>query len=223
MLAGAVGGRRSAARGLGLLRTDGGFADIPPSWRNAVRFLDEQPGPTGAMVLPGAGFAVQTWGGRSTSRSKCWIRRRGWPGPGDRRPGRHPSTARLDRGSVGEARLSSAWPEAWERLGITHVVVRNDLDPAESDAPTPDLVAATMDRIPGARVVATFGEEAGGEPTIVVHELRHEGDPRVSVQDWDRRVVVAGGPEVVPDVLAAALCSRSRPSCWQGPDRTPTS
>ena len=46
----------------GHLRTADGFADIPPTWRNAVRFLDAQAGPTRAMVLPGAGFAVQTWG-----------------------------------------------------------------------------------------------------------------------------------------------------------------
>jgi arabinofuranan 3-O-arabinosyltransferase len=46
----------------GHLRDTGGFTAIPESWHQAVRFLESQPGTVRTLVLPGSGFAVQTWG-----------------------------------------------------------------------------------------------------------------------------------------------------------------
>ena len=80
-----------------------------------------------------------------------------------------------------------------------------------------DLVAATMDGISGARVVASFGEQADGQPSVVVYELDQETDPRVSLQDWEGRAVVSGGPEVVPDVLAGGLATPDQAVVLAGP------
>ena len=46
----------------GDLRAEGGMSDISAPWRDAVDYLGSQSGPVSVLVLPGSGFAVQTWG-----------------------------------------------------------------------------------------------------------------------------------------------------------------
>ena len=107
--------------------------------------------------------------------------------------------------SVGEARPQGRVEETLRELGVTHVVVRNDLDLEETDAPDPDVVRATVGRIPGSRIAASFGDGPDGGPAVVVYALDSDDDSRVDVQDWEGRAVVDGGPEVVPDLRAAGL------------------
>ena len=130
-------GGRAAGRVRRAARRAAGCEDISASWQRGGR-VPRQPGRAGkALVLPGSGFAVQDWGrtidepiqvlgappwlaraqvtvAPAGDAAGCWTRSRTrW-----RRGGRSAGLARRLR-----------------RLGITHVVVRNDLAVDETDAP----------------------------------------------------------------------------------------
>lgn len=190
----------------GLLRVDRGFDDVPRSWREAVAYLNEQERPTRTMVLPGAGFAVQTWG-RTIDEPIQVLDSGPWLARAQVTVAPAGTLRLLDsvEQSLSQARSQDRTAEALEMMGITHVVVRNDLDAETTDAPDPAVVRASVAGVPGARVVASFGEAPAGGPLLEVFELDVERDPRVEVQDWENRVAVSGGPEVVPDLRAAGL------------------
>jgi arabinofuranan 3-O-arabinosyltransferase len=192
----------------GSLRTDNGFTDLPDSWRDATAYIADQDQPTRTLVLPGPTFAVQTWG-RTIDEpiqvldSGPWLSRAQLSvAPA--------STVRLLESleqSTAEARPQDRVVEALRSLGITDLIIRHDLEPGETDAPDAELARDTITNTPGIRLSATFGKRAGGGPALEVFELNQPRDPRVEVQDWARRAVVSGGPEVVPDVRAAGLVS----------------
>jgi arabinofuranan 3-O-arabinosyltransferase len=190
----------------GSLRTDGGFSDISGSWRDAVAFLDEQREPVRVMVLPGAGFAVQTWG-RTVDEPIQVLDPPAWMSRAQATVAPAGTLRVLAdvESAVSEGRPQPRLAEALRRLGVTHIVVRNDLDPTETDAPSRDLVEATLEGLPGAERVASFGRARGGGPAIVVHELGQDDDPRVDLLDWEDRAVVSGGPEAVPDLAASGV------------------
>lgn len=190
----------------GLLRTDDGLEDVPASWRDAVKYVKDQPQPARILVLPGAGFAVQTWG-RTIDEPIQVLEPPAWLARAQVTVSTAGTLRLLDsvEQSLAEARPQERMAEAFEAMGITHVIVRNDLDPEETDAPSPETVHATMSNVPGAQVAATFGSEADGGPALVVYSIDHDHDPRVGLQDWAGRAVVSGGPEVLPDLRAAGL------------------
>jgi arabinofuranan 3-O-arabinosyltransferase len=190
----------------GSLRSKGGFDDIAAPWRDAVAFLDDQPGPTRTIVLPGAGFAVQTWG-RTIDEPIQVLDPAPWMARAQVTVAPAGTLRLLDsvEHSVSDPRPQKHLAAALEALGVTHVVVRNDLDPDEVDAPQPELVRAAIGNVPGARLAASFGSTEGGPASVEVFELRHDGEPRVDLQEWDDRVVVDGAPEIVPDLRAAGL------------------
>ncbi|WP_224273969.1 alpha-(1-_3)-arabinofuranosyltransferase domain-containing protein [Nocardioides lacusdianchii] len=195
----------------GSLRTEGGFDDVPRSWRDAVAYLGDQPGPTRSIVLPGAGFAVQTWG-RTIDEPIQVLGPAPWMARAQVTVAPAGTLRLLDsvEQAVADPRPQRRLAAALEALGVTHVIVRNDLDPDETDAPDPELVRAALGNVPGARVARSFGETRSGLPAVDVYELEHDVEPRVDLQGWDGRVVVDGGPEVVPDLRAAGLVSEDR-------------
>lgn len=194
----------------GLMRVDRGFEDVPDTWRDAVAYLDDQAGPTRTLVLPGAGFAVQTWG-RTIDEPIQVLDPSPWLARAQVTVAPAGTLRLLDsvEQSMSQARPQDRTAEALRAMGITHVVVRNDLDP-DTDAPDAAVVRASMADLPGARVAATFGRAPDGGPLLEVFELDQTHDPRVEVQDWEDRVVVSGGPEVVPDLRSAGLVGEGR-------------
>ena len=145
--------------------------------------------------------------------------RRADPGPGPvavdgaraghRRARRDPAAARLASSRQSRTRgRSGDLPAALDALGATHVVVRNDLDPDEVDAPDPRLVRTAVANVPGARLVASFGTTSDGDAAIEVYELR----PR---RRAPRRGAGLGGPH------GRRRRSRGRPGrACRGPART---
>ncbi|NPD06389.1 DUF3367 domain-containing protein [Nocardioides sp. zg-1308] len=190
----------------GSLRTEGGFEDVPDSWRDAVAYLGDRPGPTRAIVLPGAGFAVQTWG-RTIDEPVQVLDPSPWMARAQVTVAPAGTLRLLDtvEQSVAEPRPQRRLAAALQALGATHVIVRNDLDPDATDAPEPEVVRAALGHVPGARVAGAFGSTSRGLPAVEVYELAHDDEPRVEVQDWADRSVVDGGPEVVPELRAAGL------------------
>lgn len=204
----------------GHLRTSNGMVDLSPAWRQAADYLDDQEGPVRAIVLPGAGFAVQTWG-RTVDEpiqvldTPPWLARaQVTVAPG--------ATLRLMGGiadAVDRARPQPSLIAALERLGITHVVVRNDLDPVETDAPSPAVVDATVTQSPRLQQAAAFGRGPDGRAEVEVLALPGNSDPRIEIADWSTRRSVSGGPEAVADLVAAGLLSPSQPAVLVGPEQ----
>lgn len=190
----------------GSLRTDDGFEAMPSTWRAAVDHVTDQPGPTRVMVLPGTSFGVQTWG-RTIDEPIQVLDPPPWVARAQITVSRAGTLRLLDsvEQAVAEARPQDGLAEALRALGITHVIVRNDLDREATDAPAPAVVHAAMNNLPGAEVSATFGESVDGGPALVVYEVGDDAEPRVDVRDWGGRAVVSGSPEVVPELRAAGL------------------
>ena len=183
----------------GALRPTGGFEDIPQTWREAAAYLDDQPDPTRVLVLPGAGFAVQTWG-RTIDEPIQVLDPPPWMARAQITVAPAGTLRLLDsvEQAVADPRPQRHLPAALDALGVTHVVVRNDLDTDEVDAPDHALVRTAVANVPGATLVATFGTTSDGDAAVEVYELRHDAEPRVEVQDWEdrhgRRRRPRGGP-----------------------------
>ncbi|WP_308645392.1 alpha-(1-_3)-arabinofuranosyltransferase family protein [Nocardioides cavernae] len=190
----------------GSLRTTGGFEDVPSSWRDAVAFLDRQPGTVRAIVLPGTGFAVQTWG-RTIDEPIQVLGPPPWMARAQVTVAPAGTLRQLDaiEQAVSDPRRRQELGAALDAVGATHLVLRNDLDPSDTDAPDPALVRASLATVPGARVVSAFGRTTDGRRAVEVFELRHDDEPRVEVQDWEGRSLVDGAPESVPDLRRSGL------------------
>ncbi len=197
----------------GSLRTSDGAEDLSAGWRGASGFLSSQPGPVRAMVLPGAGFAVQVWGRTIDEPIQVldappWLARaQVTVAPG--------GTLRLLDGveeSISRARAQPSLAAAFSRLGMTHVVLRHDLDLAQTDAPSPDVVEAGVAGTPGLNRVAGYGREAGGRHEVEVYAVTTVDDPRVSIVAADSVRRVSGGPEAVADLVAAGLLATRQPT-----------
>ncbi len=225
-----VRGRRVAAAGItaalvvlvgaaaqpaasGDLRVEQGADDISWSWKQAADYLRSQEGPVGVLVLPGTGFAVQTWG-RTVDEPIQVLNSPPWASRAQSVVAPAGTLRLLDsiENQVAAGRPITGFADSLRRMGITHVVVRNDLDPAETNAPPVDVVMASVAGSPDLVPVADFGSTADGYPAVEVLVLRNpDVEPRVSITDWDSRVVVQGGPEVVNDLAQLGLVSEDQP------------
>jgi hypothetical protein len=136
--------------------------DIPAYWDEALSFLDDQSGTdpdAGVLVLPGAGRAPYRWGWPGDDLFEARTRR-----PVAERIGvslSAPLTANLIE-AVAEAANDPAYQPgtlgpALRRLGIVHVVVRNDLAWGGRVGPRPSGYDG-LRRDPDLTRVATFGD-----------------------------------------------------------------
>ena len=196
----------------GHLRSADGMDDLPEEWREAAAFLEAVPGPAAVLVLPGSGFAVQDWGRTIDEPIQVlggppWIARaQVTVAPA----GTLRILDALER-RVAEGRPIPGLAELLRRLGITHVVVRGDLDPADSDAPDAEVVRASVSGETGLTPLAEFGNGAGAPPMLAVYGVDGTEDRRASLLTWEERVLLDGGPEAVVDLAGAGLLDPNRP------------
>ena len=199
----------------GELRDDTGFTAIPDSWHDAVDWLEEQDAnePVRALVLPGAGFAIQTWG-RTIDEPMQVLSSVPW--------GARSQTPLVATGTIRvmdaiEDALVSGRPEPQlsamlGRSGITHVVLRNDLDFAHVDSPHPEFVHRVFDGSAGLLQVAHFGTSETIYPAIEIYAVASPSeDPRVHLFDAREAVTVSGGPEAMRQLLAAQVLDWGKP------------
>ena len=150
----------------GRLAPPGTFRAIPDYWQQAAGWLNEtiadSPTPGRVLVAPGAPFANQVWG-NSHDEPLQVLSEFPW-GVRDSIPLTPPQTIRaLDsvQRLFAAGRPSAGLADTLARQGISHVVVRNDLDPETSRSARPLLVHRAIDGSPGLVKVAEFGEEVG--------------------------------------------------------------
>ena len=138
------------------------YEAVPEHWREVGGWLNENAASGRALIVPGATAAVYQWGSPGGEvvgalTNVPWATRE--PAP--------PSSAgnlrlldaieqRLATGGGGEAVTG-----ALVRAGITHIVVRNDLNSAASGTPRSLLLYDALNHTPGLQWVASFGEQYG--------------------------------------------------------------
>ncbi|MET0523484.1 MAG: alpha-(1-_3)-arabinofuranosyltransferase family protein [Nocardioides sp.] len=202
----------------GNLRAADGAVAISTPWQQTADYLRAQEGPVGVLVLPGTIFSVQTWG-RTIDEPIQVLSAPPWASRSQSAVAPAGTLRVLDaiENQIAAGHPIAGFASSLRRLGITHVVVRNDLDPAQTDAPPVPIVMASVNGSTGLTPVADFGSTTDGFPAIEVLAVQgDEGDPRVSLDDWDRREVVQGGPEVVNDLAQAGLISDDEPVLLAG-------
>ncbi len=206
----------------GKLAPRGAYEEIPGYWHEAADWLTDHASGTSpdgsdaerALVVPGAPFAIQTWGLTRDEPLQAlattpWAVRDSVPltPPGAIRA--LDSVQRL----IADGRPSAGLADTLLGQGIHYVVVRNDLDPETSRSTRPAQVHAALDGSPGLAKVAQFGEDIAPG---TVEGITVDGDlrppyPAVEIYsvgtaadisgpyavDLDRVPFVQGGPESV--------------------------
>ena len=197
----------SAAPGLaGELRPTHGFRRLPSSWTAAAAYLASRPGPTRVLVLPGSGFGIQTWG-RTIDTPLQVLDPPPWVVRGQTPLVPPQTTLLLDsiEQLATSGRPADGLADTLRRLGITQVLVRHDLDPAETDAPPASVVHDALVDTSGFRLERTFGGVAG-EPLLEVFGVVAAGsEPRVRAVPADHQVDVRGGAASVLPLVRAGL------------------
>lgn len=196
----------------GRLAPAGQFQAIPGYWQDATTWLAWNDDGTRALLVPGSSFGTYVWGDprdepiQPMARSP-WAVRNAIPlAP----PGNIRMLDAIESRFV-EGRGSPGFAAYLRRAGVSHLVVRNDLQ-RSADTPDPALVHQTLRDSPGITLAATFGPEVGGgarlddgdSDRVVVNQAWQTTYPAIEifkVQGADEAVVspqtpvVIGGPE----------------------------
>lgn len=193
----------------GHLRDTGGFSAVPDSWSRAAAYLRAQPGVVRSLVLPSSGFAVQTWG-RSIDEPMQVVAADPWSAR-TQTPLMPAGTIRwldLVESVVAAGRPDPDFASVLARAGITHVIVRNDLDYRSTDAPPPEVVHRVLDNSPGLLNVARFGSSETLYPAVEVYAVEAgPGDARVRLFDAADSASVQGGSEAIGQLVADDVVS----------------
>lgn len=195
----------------------GSFADLPSSWRATATWLEANDRGGRALVLPASAFGEYRWG-RPLDEPLSSLLDGDWAVRDLVPLGGNGSTRLLD--GLDAAFATESLPvgavASLERMGVTHLVVRNDLDLARTGGPGPVVVRRLLDATEGLERVASFGDAIepdrgdgrrsprpgagpGGDAAEVWREIDvwavPGAEPRLATYPTAGALVVSGGPE----------------------------
>jgi arabinofuranan 3-O-arabinosyltransferase len=186
---------------------------VPAYWSQAAEWLAEHDPHGRTLLAPGSRFADYEWGSTGDEPLQAladsgWDVRNAVPLTGAGHIRWLDEVERLLADGRGGANLASALSDG----GITHVLVRNDLNLGASAATRPLLAGAALAATPGVQRVASFGPVVGGSqpgPVVVDDGLRlasraidvyvvdGNGDPRVIATPLSAVSRVSGSAEAL--------------------------
>ncbi|WP_304528900.1 alpha-(1-_3)-arabinofuranosyltransferase domain-containing protein [Blastococcus haudaquaticus] len=195
-----------------------GWTDVPEAWSQTAAYLDDQPG-NRALVVPGAGFGVQTWGW-TVDEPIQGLADAGWVTRSQSVMAPGQTVRVLD---AIERRLASGQGGAglagyFARAGITHVVLRRDLDQQATRTADADRAERALSGSPGLRRVAGFGTTGFASQDLITVYAVGGVLPRATLVDLDDVVRLEGGPEDVLAAVDAGLLAPSQAVAVQGTD-----
>lgn len=193
-----------------------GWREVPEAWTEAYDYLAERQDGTTTLVVPGSGFAFQSWGWtydepmhalgdevRWTTRSQIPI----IPGQSIR------VLTAIDR-LVSQGQADANLSDQLARAGIGHVLVRRDLNRGFTSSPPPAGAGVSLDSA-GLESVATFGDPAEAGPAVEIFEVP-DRLPRIRSTVRSDVATVAGSPEAWLPLQGAGLLGPERATVVQG-------
>ena len=156
----------------GQMRSAKGWKDIPQPWLQMSEQMQKLPSGSHTLVVPGTDVGDQTWGRTVDELVQTF------PGVDWASRSKVPLVSNggirfLDEveNAFWAGRGSSGLVQALASAGFTHVLVRNDIDPAQSDVPDPDRVHQALAGMPGLRRTQAFGVGQAGNPMVELYVL----------------------------------------------------
>jgi arabinofuranan 3-O-arabinosyltransferase len=220
----------------GRLAPPTGFADVPGYWEETADFLAAQQPSGRALLVPGSSFPQYEWGTPIDEPMQAlaespWDVRNAIP----LTPEGH--IRMLDaieaRLTVGEG--SEGLTRYLARAGISHLVLRNDLDTGAAGSTRSALVRQALGQSPGIQQIASFGPVSAADDVrdgFVVDAGLDEPAPAIEVYSvtdvvptaWttplSEVVTVHGGPEAVLALEERGLVT-DRPTLMAGTPGAP--
>ena len=194
----------------GNLRTPG-WTEVPRAWEETADYLAEQPA-SRALVVPGAGFGVQRWGWTIDEPIQGvaegpWVTRSQVP----LIPGQTARVLDAVEQRLANGRGGIGLSDVLRRAGITHVVLRRDLDASVTGTTAPDRVERALQDSPGLRLAAGFGRTGFAGQTLIDVFAVTGASPRATLVAARDVVTLDGGPEDLIAALDAGVLERSDP------------
>ena len=203
----------------------GGYEAIPDYWQEAADWLNENsedPGMT--MAMPGSARGEYEWGRPMDEPLQpllegAWTNHQiiPWGSAGASR-----LTQEIDQ-RISSGRGSQGLSDTLARMGVTHLVVRNDLQRVDLNGAWPSRVHQALDESPGITEAETFGATVGSldhqsasqwfdqpHPSLTVYEVE-EPAPTVGTVPADETVRVTGGPESMLHLAEEGVVDDDRP------------
>ncbi|WP_131102037.1 alpha-(1-_3)-arabinofuranosyltransferase [Streptomonospora litoralis] len=204
--------------------TPGGFERIPGYWYEATRWLDSHNRTGMTMAVPGSARGEYTWGRPMDEPMQplmetAWTNHQiiPWGSAGVSR-----LQQEIDR-RISSGRGSAGLTATLARMGVTHLLVRNDLERESLNGGWPARVHQALADSPGITRAVSFG------PTVGSEELQQAADwydqpyraldvytvqgaaPRVGTVPAEGAVRVTGGPEALLDLAEQGMLPGDRP------------
>ncbi|WP_336207857.1 alpha-(1-_3)-arabinofuranosyltransferase [Nonomuraea sp. LPB2021202275-12-8] len=202
----------------------GGFTAIPDYWKQAITWLGRNAGDGMVLAVPGAKRGEYLWG-RPLDEPLQPLSQARWAThtivPWGSAGGSRLMAAIDERLSSGEG--SAGLAVTLRRIGVTYLVVRNDLDRATLGTAWPARVHQALEDSPGISLVTRFGPGVGigqhgraaawvDQPYPAIEIFRVSGAaPLVGTVEADRPLRVGGAPEAVLDLAEQGLLDDDRP------------
>ncbi|MDP9862681.1 MULTISPECIES: alpha-(1-_3)-arabinofuranosyltransferase domain-containing protein [Streptosporangium] len=202
----------------------GAFAEIPSYWRDAATWLNHNTGDGMVLAVPGSRRGEYLWGRPMDEPMQSLLTVR-WA-THTNVPWGSPGLARLvqavdERFATG--RGSPGLTSALRRIGVTHLLVRNDLARQSLGTAWPARVHQILTDSAGLRRVAAFGPEVGARssptaagwveqpyPALEVYAVPDPAPP-VATVPRDGTLRVAGAPEAALALAEEGLLDDDRP------------
>ncbi|MFF8766181.1 alpha-(1-_3)-arabinofuranosyltransferase [Nocardiopsis dassonvillei] len=203
----------------------GGFAQIPDYWYEATDWLEARAGERGmTMALPGSARGEYEWGRPMDEPLQplfegAWTNHQiiPWGSAGVSRV-----THEIDQ-RVSSGRGSAGLADTFARMGVTHLLVRNDLQRTGNNGGWPARVHQALADSPGITRAAEFGPVIGSldhqsasqwfdQPyrALSVYEVE-DAAPTVGTVPADEVLRVTGGPESVLHLAEQGVVDDDRP------------
>ncbi|SDF52855.1 arabinofuranan 3-O-arabinosyltransferase [Blastococcus aurantiacus] len=208
----ALGGSASPALA-GRMAPPAGFTDVPAHWQETADFLADQRSTGRALLVPASSIGSYEWGRPGDEplqplAESPWEVRSAIP----LTPEAHIRMLDAVEAQLARGKASAGLSRYLGRGGISHLVLRNDLDITDTGSTRTSLVRQALLGSPGITRVASFGDDypqaelpsrtlldAGlsePAPAIEVYAVADPA-PRAWTAPLSSAVTVHGGPEAV--------------------------
>ncbi len=204
--------------------TRGGFEKIPGYWYEATQWLDANASSGMTMAVPGSARGEYEWGRPMDEpmqplMDSAWTNHQiiPWGSAGVSR-----LTQEIDQ-RISSGRGSAGLTATLARMGVTHLIVRNDLQRSGNNGGWPARVHQALEDSPGIVRQVSFGPAVGSrdvqqaadwydQPYKALDIYKVEGAaPTVGTVPADTAVRVTGGPEALLSLAEQGMLTDDRP------------